>query len=220
MKKFMPAMIKNNIWTIAVGLLCVAAIVIFLVLPIGKEASTPIRFSDYSSVSAIGELASLRNYYHNVVIYQKQEGTDIGDVLLWPFNVIFRKGYKQFWMEYDGIAELGVDIRTDTIRIYDPDENNVVDIYVPDAKILNIGADENTLSNPLDETGLFTSITVKERFDALAASQQEMREKVQNDKASLARAKDNVKTLLKKYVDNLGELMGTSFTINWLDSPR
>ena len=32
-------------------------------------------------------------------------------------------------MEYDGIAEFGVDLKKDNIRIYDPDDN-IVDIYV------------------------------------------------------------------------------------------
>ena len=216
----MKTKIKNNIGTIVVGLLCIAAIVTMMVLPIGKEDSASVRFSDYSAVSAVGKLATLRSYYHNVVIYEKQEGADIGDVLLWPLNVIFKKGYKQFWMEYDGIAEYGVDLKKDNIRIYDPDENNVVDIYVPDASVLRIGADESTLSEPLDETGLFTAITAKERFDALAASQSEMEQNAQNDQALLGRAKNNVKMLLEKYVANLGNLMGTKFTIHWLDSPR
>lgn len=215
----MKTKIKNNIWTIVIGLLCVAAVVVMMALPIGTEDSNAIRFSDYSAVSAIGKLATLRSYYHNVVIYEKQEGADIGDVLLWPLNVIFKKGYKQFWMEYDGIAEFGVDLKKDNIRIYDPDDN-IVDIYVPDASVLRIGADETTLSEPLDETGLFTSITVKERFDALAASQSEMEQNAREDQALLGRAKNNVKMLLEKYVSNLGDLMGTHYTIHWLDSPR
>ena len=198
----------------------VLALILFT--PGKKEEPKTFELSEYSSVSDICELATLRSYYHNVALYEeKPEGAAkvISDILTWPFNELLKTGYKQFWLEYSGIVEIGIDLKADRIQINNHDAGGIVDIYVPDAKVLNVDADENSFSKPLDETGLFTSITAKERSDAYAAAQENMRQEAENDQALLRRAKNNAKILLERYIINLGKEMGVEYTVNWVDNP-
>ena len=73
--------------------------------------------SEYSAVSDICELATLRSYYHNVAVYEEKPSGAVkvvSDILTWPFNNLLKTGYKQFWLEYSGIVEIGID---DTSRV-------------------------------------------------------------------------------------------------------
>ena len=215
-------MMKKNLPIIVTGVICLAIIALILFIPGKKQETKTFELSEYSSVSDICELATLRSYYHNVAVYEeKPEGAAkiITDILTWPFNELLKTGYKQFWLEYSGIVEIGIDLKADRILINNPDADGVVDIYVPDAKVLNVDADESSFSKPLDETGLFTVITAKERSDAYAAAQENMRQEAENDQALLRRAKNNAKILLERYIINLGKEMGVEYTVNWVDKP-
>ena len=215
-------MIKKNLPIILSGIVCLAILALVLFIPGKKKEDKTFELSEYSSVSEICELATLRSYYHNVAVYEeKPEGAAkvISDILTWPFNELLKTGYKQFWLEYSGIVEIGIDLKADKILINNPDAGGTVDIYVPDAKVLNVDADQSSFSKPLDETGLFTSITAKERSDAYAAAQENMRQEAENDQALLRRAKNNAKILLERYIVNLGREMGVEYTVNWVDNP-
>ena len=213
---------KKNLPVILTGIICIVVLALILFIPGKEEETGTFELSEYTSVSDICELATLRSYYHNVAVYEeKPEGAAkvISDILTWPFNGLLKTGYKQFWLEYSGIVEIGIDLKADRIQINNPDAGGVVDIYVPDAKVLNVDADESSFSIPLDETGLFTSITAKERSDAYAAAQENMRKEAENDQALLRRAKNNAKILLERYIINLGKEMGVEYTVNWVDNP-
>lgn len=215
-------MMRKNFPIILSGMICFVLLTVILFVPGNKDKSKPVELSEYSSISDICELATIRSYYHNVAVYEQEpEGAAkvISDILTWPFNQLLKTGYKQFWLEYSGIVEIGVDLKADNLQINNPDAGGVVDVYVPDAKVLNVDADENSLSDPLDETGLFTTITAKERSDTYAAAQDAMRQEAENDKALLRRAKNNAKILLERYIVNLGKAMGVDYSINWVDSP-
>lgn len=215
-------LMKKNLPVIIIGIICIAALALILLIPGRKEEPKTFKLSESFSVNDICELATLRSYYHNVAVYEeKPEGAAkvISDILTWPFNQWLKTGYKQFWLEYSGIVEIGIDLKKDRIQINNPDAGGVVDIYVPDARILNVDADESSFSEPLDETGLFTSITAKERSDAYAVAQENMRKEAENDQALLRRAKNNAKILLEQYIINLGKEMGIEYTVNWVDNP-
>ncbi|MEA4929262.1 MAG: DUF4230 domain-containing protein [Candidatus Limiplasma sp.] len=221
MKNNALMMMKRNIPIVLSGMICLIFLIVILFLPGNKKESRPVELSEYSSISDICELATLRSYYHNVAMYEEEpEGAAkvISDILTWPFNQLLKTGYKQFWLEYSGIVEIGVDLKTDKIQINNPDASGVVNVYVPDAKVLNVDANENSFSDPLDETGLFTTITAKERSDTYAEAQDAMRQEAENDQALLGRAKNNAKILLERYIVNLGKAMGVDYTINWVDN--
>lgn len=203
-------------WAAALVCLAVAAAILF-VPGFGQQAA-PAELGEYASVSAICELATLRCFYHNVAIYEEKPGDAakvITDVLTWPFNTLLKTGYKQFWLEYDGIVEMGVD--ADLIRIGAPDARGVVEVYVPEARVLGISADENSLSDPIDETGLFTSISSAERVTAYTEAQKKMRQEAESDQALLRKARNNAKLLLERYIVNLGRETGKTYTVRWTD---
>lgn len=214
---------KKKLMTVISGLVCLVLFFVILFVPVRKKETNPVNLSEYSSVNDIYELATLRSYYHNVAVYEeKPEGAAkvISDILTWPFNQLLKTGYKQFWLEYSGIVEIGIDQKKDKIHISDPDASGVVDLYIPDAKVLSIDADESSFSDPLDEKGLFTTITAKERLIAYAAAQDKMRQEAENDLALLRRAKNNAKILIERYIINLGKEMGVDYSIKWIENPR
>ena len=171
-----------------------------------KEASTV----DFSAVNKICELSTLRCYYHDVAEYEKQPDS------LFQYG-IFRYGYKKFWIEYDGIVELGIDINE--VQVNSPDKNNIVYVYVPDAKIMNITADKDTMSDPVIETGKFTSITAEEKAHAFSEAQQNMKQNAESDTSLLNHAKSNAMKLLEQYIVNVGRQLDQEYTVKWLDKP-
>ena len=212
--------IRRYVPSIVAGVLCLAAVAGILLFPLnGKDAGTA-RFSESASVSTICELATLKSYYHNVAMFEeKPEGFNqvLNDVLLWPFGGYTKIGYKQFWLEYSGIVETGID--ASQIRMNGPDAKGIVEVYVPEARIINVYADESSLTEPLSENGWFTGISGKEKADAFAKAQSAMREEAENDRALLRRAKENAKMLLEQYIVNTGREIGAEYTVQWLDSP-
>ncbi len=221
MKPYIQIM-KKNLPIIISGIVCIVILALILFVPGRKKETETFELSEYSSVSDICELATLRSYYHNVAVYEeKPEGAAkvISDILTWPFNSLLKTGYKQFWLEYSGVVEIGIDLKADRILINNPDDGGIVDIYVPEAKVLNVDADESSFSDPLDETGLFTTITAKERSYAYAEAQNKMRQEAENDQALLRRARNNAKILLERYIVNLGKELGVEYTVNWVDNP-
>ena len=212
--------IRRYVPSIVAGILCLAAVTGILLFPLNGKDSGTVRFSESASVSTICELATLKSYYHNVAMFEeKPEGFNqvLNDVLLWPFGGYTKIGYKQFWLEYSGIVETGID--ASQIRMNGPDAKGIVEVYVPDARIINVYADESSLTEPLSENGWFTGISGKEKADAFAKAQSAMREEAENDRALLRRAKENAKMLLEQYIVNTGREIGAEYTVQWLDSP-
>ena len=166
---------------------------------------------DFSGVSRICELSTLRCYYHNVAelkrdpdkIYEKG----------W-----FKYGYKKVWLEYTGTIEVGIDV--DQVQMNDPDENNVVYVYVPDAKIMNVNADTSTMSEPIVDTGYFTEVTAEDQEEAFSAAQKNMENKAKEDVSLLNRAKSNAKKLIEQYIINVGNQIGENYKVKWLDKPK
>ena len=205
--------------------LCVACVLLFVTIlffPDGKkDRPKEIYFSDNASVSAICELATLKSFYHNVVTYEAEpEGVTrvINDIIAFPFGDLVKIGYKQYWMEYSGIIETGID--ASQIQINDPDENGVVEVYVPDAKVLSAYADEKSLTDLIAETGWFTTISGKEKTDAFAKTQTQMRQEAERDRAMLLRAKENAKLLLQRFIVNTGKEIGVDLSVRWITKPK
>ena len=212
--------IKKYAPSIITGVLCLVVALGILVIPIGKKAPRHVDLSEYSAVNAICELATLKSFYHNVVVCEEEpSGTvkTISTVLLWPFDRIAKTGYKQFWLEYSGIVETGID--ASQIQIGNPDANGVVEVFVPDAKVLSVYADESSLSEPLTEKGLFTTITGEEQARAFAQAQGAMREDAESDQGLLGRAKNNAKILLEQYIKKTGNGIGVDYSVKWVNGP-
>ena len=211
--------VQKHMFDCALLILCFAIALGILLIPRNSSKPTTASLSDYSSVSAICEFATLRSFYHNVVMYEEEpEGFNqfANDVLVWPFGGYTKFGYKQYWLEYSGIVEVGIE--ANQVQIIGPDKDGIVKVYVPEAKVFNVTADEATLTEPISETGWFTTISGEEKLKAFASAQKVMRDEAEQDQDMLTRAKENAKKLLEKYIVNMGREMGCTYTVVWLNA--
>lgn len=161
--------------------------------------------ADFSGIHSVCELATLKCYYHNVA---KAE-TEASGLFKW-----LGTGYKKIWTEYSGIVELGIDVNK--VSISDPDQKNVVKITIPDAEILNIDLDEESMGEPLTDTGFLTHITKEEETLALAEAQENMEKTAQENAALLNQAKERAKDIIEGYVKNVGKEIGVDYTVEWV----
>ena len=204
-------------WLLSAAIIiCIAALLLFP----DRNGTDRSDVSRYSSVEAIRELTTLKGYYHNVAVYEEdREGIEkaVSVIMTWPFNGLIRPGYKRFWLEYDGTTEFGVD--ANRIDIGKPDSRGVIKIYVPEARVINVDADPASMAMPISDTGLFETISADDISKAFSASQSSMREEAAKDQGLLKRARENVMNLLEKYIVNLGEGLGETYTVAWVDHP-
>ena len=170
----------------------------------GKETKT----ADFSGVTSVCELATLKCYYHNVA---KAETEASGIFAKW-----LKTGYKKIWTEYSGIIEYGIDISQVTVS--EPDKDGVVTVTIPDAQVLNVDVDEDSLGTPLTDTGFLTSITTEEKTTTLAGAQEAMEQQAKENTEMLAQAKARAKTLIEGYIKNVGEGIGEEYTVEWKDA--
>ena len=170
----------------------------------GKETQT----ADFSGVTSVCELATLKCYYHNVA---KAETEASGIFAKW-----LKTGYKKIWTEYSGIIEYGIDISQVTVS--EPDKNGVVTVTMPDAQVLNVDVDEDSLGTPLTDTGFLTSVTTEEKTTTLAGAQEAMEQQAKENTEMLSQAKARAKTLIEVYIKNVGESIGEEYTVEWKDA--
>ena len=170
----------------------------------GKETQT----ADFSGVTSVCELATLKCYYHNVA---KAETEASGIFAKW-----LKTGYKKIWTEYSGIIEYGIDISQVTVS--EPDKNGVVTVTMPDAQVLNVDVDEDSLGTPLTDTGFLTSVTTEEKTTTLAGAQEAREQQAKENTEMLSQAKARAKTLIEEYIKNVGESIGEEYTVEWKDA--
>ena len=170
----------------------------------GKETQT----ADFSGVTSVCELATLKCYYHNVA---KAETEASGIFAKW-----LKTGYKKIWTEYSGIIEYGIDISQVTVS--EPDKNGVVTVTMPDAQVLNVDVDEDSLGTPLTDTGFLTSVTTEEKTTTLAGAQEAMEQQAKENTEVLSQAKARAKTLIEEYIKNVGQSIGEEYTVEWKDA--
>lgn len=162
--------------------------------------------ADFSVISSVCELATLKCYYHNVA---KSE-TEASGLFKW-----LGKGYKKIWTEYSGIVELGIDVSK--VSVEKPTADGVVKVTIPDAEILSVDLDEDSMSEPLTDTGFMTEITKEEETEALAEAQNHMEETANENGNLLNQAKERAKSLIEGYVKNVGEQIGKEYTVEWVE---
>lgn len=188
----------NKTWMLLVGT------VVLCLTGCGKETQT----ADFSGVTSVCELATLKCYYHNVA---KAETEASGIFAKW-----LKTGYKKIWTEYSGIIEYGIDISQVTVS--EPDKNGVVTVTMPDAQVLNVDVDEDSLGTPLTDTGFLTSVTTEEKTTTLAGAQEAMEQQAKENTEMLSQAKARAKTLIEEYIKNVGESIGEEYTVEWKDA--
>ena len=192
-------------------IICVVLAIVFLVIThfMPQEKKTDI--VEFSAIDKICELATMRCYFHNVGEWQ----VDPDGIFQ---HGLFKYGYKKLWIEYTGTAKVGID--ANKVIIENPNENGVVRIFVPEAKVLDVDVVMNSEEDlvPIMESGVFTTITTEEQSKLLAEEQKNMEEKISQDASTLNQARKKAKIILENYVKNIGNMLGQSYTVEWMES--
>ena len=156
-----------------------------------------------TQVRTICELATLECYYHNVAKYKEE---DAEGFWLW-------KKDKHFWMEYSGIVKLGIEASLVTIEVND----NVVRITMPPAKVMKCTVDEESLdAGSIIVANKSADVKAEDLTEAFAYAQAKMELTAMNDAALLAQAQQRAQKLLEDYVNNIGKVTDTQYTIEWV----
>ncbi len=162
---------------------------------------------DFSGVDEVCNLATYECYYHNVADGSK----DASGI----FAPLLNTGYKKLWIEYDGVAKIGIDF-SDGVKVEDPNAENVVKVHIPDAKVLEVSVDRDSMTDPITESGFFTEITLEEKTTAFEQAQKEMRETAEKNKALLNQATERAKQVIEGYIINVGNTIGQEYTVEFV----
>lgn len=160
---------------------------------------------DLSQIRSICELATLECYYHNVAKSVQEKGSGLSHI-----GEIDR----QFWIEYSGVAKLGVDMSKVTMEI----EGSTIFITIPKAEVLGlsdysfapdnyISADDGINKNP---------ITAENQTKAIAQADEDIRQLFAGNDALLMRAQNRARLLIENYINQLNEISGTKYRIEWI----
>lgn len=164
-----------------------------------KTQKTP----DFSNVSYIADLATLKCYSHNVASVETP-----GALLQHPGKL---------WFEYSGTIKIGVDATQ--VRLSNPDSNNVVKIYVPDARVLGVpDAENDSFKDTVSNSGfLVREATTEQKNTAFNQAQEKMLKQISEDSKLMKLAKSRAKDLLEEYVKNIGKELGEDYKVEWVD---
>lgn len=170
------------------------------------EEPIEIKNPEMSQIRAICRLATLECYYHNVAISVKSAGSGLTH---------WGEKDRDFWIEYSGVVKLGVDMSRGNIEI---DGTNIT-IYIPEAEIISIKADEASFNDPIcasDNWYNNNPIGSSDVTDAVGTAQQVIQDEIINDSSLLVSAQDRAKKLIENYINQLGEASGVKFNITWV----
>lgn len=181
-----------------------AGILLISAVGCGKKEELPQEELKESQLQSVCELATLETYYHNTVRMDDKK-----QVLWWDTKT-------QLWIEYSGIVKVGVDFSEVSMKV----EGNVIQITIPEAKVLDYKVDEASLTEDsylVGKSGLFApEISAEKQSDAFAAAEEKMKETAENDKSLLLQARQRAETLLEEYVRNIGELQGKEYQVEFV----
>lgn len=181
-----------------------AGILLISAVGCGKKEELPQEELKESQLQSVCELATLETYYHNTVRMDDKK-----QVLWWDTKT-------QLWIEYSGIVKVGVDFSEVSMKV----EGDVIQITIPEAKVLDYKVDEASLTEDsylVGKSGLFApEISAEKQSDAFAAAEEKMKETAENDKSLLLQARQRAETLLEEYVRNIGELQGKEYQVEFV----
>lgn len=161
---------------------------------------------DLMQIRNICQLATLECCYNNVAKSTKTPGKGIAHI---------GEAEREFWIEYSGTAKIGVDMSKIQMEISD----NVVNITIPNAELLDIVVDnkENKRVISPDKSFLFAEndITTEDQTNAIATAQDQVKTDFSTNNSLLTLAQDRAKKLIENYINQIGKLTGTTYIINW-----
>ncbi len=157
-----------------------------------------------SQMKSICELATMKCYYHTVAKYFEK---DAEGSFLW-------KKDRKFWVEYSGVVTLGIDTSLLDMEI----NGDQVIITLPEADVQGCKVDETSLTEEsfiVDKDS--ADVLAEHQTAAYKEAQSKLEEAARNDTALLASAQMRAKDLLEDYVKGIGDLMGRSYTVTFVN---
>lgn len=170
-----------------------------------KDISAVKKDLELKEMRSIAELATVECYYHNVA--KSDEPTNKSFFEFWKKNNI------RFWVEYDGIVQIGIDATKLQVSV----DGSQVKISLPTAHVLNAKVNPDSLSknsfyyDPNSEKP--NEASEREAFNQ---AQQNMKLAAESNTALLSNARENAKELLENYVNTIGEATGIKYNIEWI----
>ena len=160
---------------------------------------------DEMKIRNICNLATLRVDYNNVA-KTKKEGSG------------FLKGELKAWVEYKGFVKLGVDMSKVKMSLAD----KTVTITMPNAQVLDIDIvdesyNEDSWTFSQKEWWNTNKITTEDKTQAIKDAQTMMKETAAADTTLLMQAQNRAKLLIENYINQIGKLNKTDYSIIWLD---
>lgn len=156
-----------------------------------------------SQMRSICELAVMECYYHNVAKY-KQENAE--GFWFWTKD-------KHFWIQYDGIVKLGINVSLVKIEINDLQ----VSITIPPAEVQSYKVDANSLTDEsfiVDKNS--AQINADDETFAFQEAERQLMDTVSNDNVLLAEAQQRAMSLLEDYITNISNVTGKKYIIKWI----
>ncbi len=170
-----------------------------------EEISENTTEPELAQMKAICELATMDCYFHNVAKFFEEDAQK-------GFLGIGAKD-KHFWIEYSGVVTVGVDASLVSLEIVD----NEVRVTIPEAKVLDVRIDSKKINkDSFIVAKKSVEPTAEDETVAIAEAQTTMEETAINNPSILANAQEAAKSLIKEYIDNIGESMGVKYNITWV----
>ncbi len=152
----------------------------------------------------ICELAVMDCYYHNVVKFEETVETGV-----WIFS---STDITRFWFEYDAIVTIGLD--ADLIKV--AVDGSSVEITLPKAQVLDSQIDAQTFTSDSLYIDKDSEDITSEDFDkAFADARSSLESEVAADAGLMQDAQDQAELLLRQYINNIGNLTGVDYQIEW-----
>ena len=169
---------------------------------IPEEQATP----QVDQIKNICELATLRCYYHNVAKSKKDAGKGISH---------FGEKDRTFWIEYTGEVEISFD--TSKLQISQDGTNITLKLPEP---IITCSVDEtswNEDSYVISDDNIVQKnpITAVDQTNAINEAQKSMKDDVINRSTLVHTAELQAKSLIENYINQIGDLTDTEYTISW-----
>ncbi len=153
-----------------IAILSSLMLIVCIISGCSQKNSQAANAPDITQIRSICNLATLECYYHNVAKSEKTAGSGVSHI---------GEKDRKFWIEYTGIAKIGIDMSNVDIKI----EGEKITIFMPNAKLLRI----DIYANDLSESTYVTSddawfnknkITAEDQTSAINNAQAEMAESV------------------------------------------
>lgn len=120
------------------------------------------------------------------------------------------------WIEYEGVARIGIDMSELTISI----SGNSITMTMPKAEILSIKPNEETLNEKSYVTSddgwlIKNPITAEDQQKAITEGQKEMETALLNNTGLFERAEKRAKELIESFITQMSKTIGQEYTIVW-----